>query len=267
MIIIVAKNDNNYWLLYTCTMKLYLSIIDRLYPPEGIVDYCDNHVPDTWKETFEQARLDLVHIEQRIPKPYFPLTKDVFKAFDLCPLPMIRVVIIGQDPYHSEENGLPQATGLAFSTRKGHTIQPSLKNIYYELMREYPNMTFPTHGDLSSWCTQGVFLLNTCLTVTPHQAGSHKNIWIGFINRVLMAITASNPQCIFLLWGSKAIELESLIGGKAIKLKASHPSPLSVHKAFKDIPAFNGCKHFQQVNKILRDREEPEINWASVCDP
>lgn len=212
-----------------------------------------------FKEAYHEIKL-VCDILSRLEK-YFPYTNDVFRAFDLCPLKDVKVVILGQDPYHSTYEGKPQANGLCFSTRKGCPVQPSLRNIYNEIQREYPKFKIPNHGDLTCLAEQGVLLLNTCLTVTPHQSGSHKEIWNGFISRVLKAVNDVNSECIFLLWGKKAHDFTNQIGERSIKLYASHPSPFSYNRSSRDIPAFNTCDHFKEVNKILTEKNKTTIDW------
>lgn len=226
--------------------------------------------PPGWSETFKKAEAELQLASQILSRlgPYFPRNKDIFAAFDLCPLNIVRIVILGQDPYHATDNGEPQANGLAFSTNRGHPVQPSLKNIYKELAQEYGEaFTPPHHGDLTRWAEQGVLLLNPCLTVAPHQAGSHMSkdkkgsFWNGFLARVLHAITETNPECIFLLWGKFAQEFSENLGQRSIKLYASHPSPFSAYRATKDAPAFIGCNHFKQANEFLIKQNKTPIDW------
>ena len=223
-----------------------------------------HHPPPGWTEVFKNASAE-IKLVSSILEPlgkFYPLKCNVFKAFDLCPLNNVKVVILGQDPYHATDHGRPQANGMSFSTDRGHPIQPSLRNIYAELSQEYPKeFIIPDHGDLTSWASQGVLLLNTCLTVAPHQAGSHKEIWNGFLARVLDAISEANPECIFLLLGSKAIKFAQSLGQRSIKLYASHPSPFSAHKCSKDAPAFMGCGHFKQTNEFLIKQNQTPIDW------
>lgn len=219
--------------------------------------------PIGWEKVFTEAKSELMLLDKHLANlgPYFPHTKDLFKAFELCPLDKIKVVILGQDPYHAVHNGEPQANGMAFSTNIGCPIQPSLNNIYKELCLEYPNYVKPTHGDLSAWAKQGVLLLNTCLTVKPHAPRSHKNIWNGFLARILNAIGAVNTMCIYLLWGQHAQDKAYLMGERSIKLTASHPSPFSATRGSKDVPPFIGCRHFIKVNEFLQKQNLPPIDW------
>lgn len=244
---------------------LSIQLIERAESQDKTVEQIATECPPpAWIVTFNNAKAEIKLVSGILNQiePWFPLKKNLFRAFDLCPLVDVKVVILGQDPYHSVDNGRPQANGLAFSTDKCHPIQPSLKNIYTELSREYPSEFIPpNHGDLSKWAGQGVLLLNTCLTVTPHQAGSHKEIWNGFVTRVIDSINETNPECIFMLWGKKAIDFSQRLGQRTIKLYASHPSPFSAHKASKDAPAFIGCNHFRMANEYLVAKGKTPIDW------
>lgn len=245
------------------SIQLVGRIADEFKTVEQIAE---EEPPLGWVEMFRAARSELRLVSNILNQlgPFFPLKKDLFKAFDLCPLVDIKVIILGQDPYHSVENGCPQANGLCFSTNRGCPIQPSLANIYKELQLEYPGFQPPHHGDLSNWASQGVLLLNTCLTVKPHQANSHKEIWNGFITRVFAAISEVNSECIYLLWGRNAQNMATQLGERNIKLTASHPSPFSANKATRDAPAFIGCGHFRTVNEFLVKQGKTPIDWISL---
>ena len=182
----------------------------------------------------------------------FPPGHLIFNAFEQTPFDKVRVVILGQDPYH----GPGQAMGLCFSVPKNIPVPASLKNIYKELNRDV-GFKIPDHGDLTAWAAQGVFLLNTILTVEKNKAGSHSNIgWQLFTNAVIRTLSEKKEGLIFLLWGNYARSKKELIDtSKHTILEAAHPSPLA-----RD--AFNGCKHFSQVNEILSRRGESPINWS-----
>lgn len=182
----------------------------------------------------------------------FPPGSLIFNAFELTPFDKVRVVILGQDPYHNPG----QAMGLCFSVPKKAAVPASLKNIYKELKRDV-GIDIPGHGDLTSWAQQGVFLLNTILTVEQNKAGSHSNIgWHLFTDAVIRLLSQEREGLIFLLWGNYAKSKKPLIDiKKHIVLEAAHPSPLA-----RD--AFNGCAHFSQVNSILKQRGEKPINWS-----
>jgi len=178
----------------------------------------------------------------------FPPREYVFRAFVSTPLDSVRVVIVGQDPYH----GRGQAMGLAFSVPRGMMIPPSLQNMLKEA-GAWP----ATHGNLESWTSQGVFLLNTVLTVVEGQANSHKNLgWERFTDAAIRTIDRERSGVIFLLWGKDAQSKAKLVdSSRHTVLIAGHPSPLSYEKHFK------GCDHFRKVNALLCERGEPEIVW------
>ncbi len=185
----------------------------------------------------------------------YPPGKLIFSAFNLTPLTAVRVVILGQDPYH----GRGQAHGLAFSVPDGITLPPSLQNIYKELNTDL-GIPIPKTGNLEKWARQGVLLLNATLTVRASQAGSHQNHgWEPFTDQVIRTISDLRAGVVFLLWGKFAQEKESLIDtSKHFVLKAPHPSPFSVHRGFF------GCKHFSKTNEILRNNGMGEIDWNPV---
>ena len=177
----------------------------------------------------------------------------IFSAFNLTPFEKVRVVIIGQDPYH----GLGQAHGLCFSVPDGVMQPPSLKNIFKEIENDV-GIAPPAHGNLESWARQGVLLLNATLTVRANQAGSHqKKGWESFTDAVIHKISSTRSNIIFLLWGNYAQAKQNIIDlTRHYVLKAPHPSPLSAYNGFF------GCKHFSQTNEILSQLGQPEINWA-----
>lgn len=217
--------------------------------------------PNNWDNVFELAKNELKDIsdvlenDKKINGPRYPFNKSLFRAFELTPLSRVKVVIMGQDPYHGDNNGDPQATGMAFSVKKGIKISPSLQNIYKEIKNTIPEFKTPTHGDLTFWAVQGVLLLNSCLTVRPHSPGSHKEVWFGFIKKVLNAIIEKNPNCIFVLWGKKSQKIKKMIGQRVTILEASHPSPFACHRGFF------GCDHFNQINTHLISHNQTPIDW------
>lgn len=186
----------------------------------------------------------------------YPPQKDVFNAFKLTELGDIKVVILGQDPYH----GPNQAHGLAFSVLPGVAIPPSLLNMYKELEQDIDGFQRPQHGFLKSWATQGVMLLNTVLTVEAGKAHSHARLgWETFTDRVIDAINTHREGVVFLLWGSHAQKKGSIIDAQRHHvLKAPHPSPLSAHRGFF------GCRHFSQTNALLSQAGETPIDWTPV---
>lgn len=186
----------------------------------------------------------------------FPPRELVFNAFKLTGFDSLKVVILGQDPYHNDG----QAHGLAFSVPDGIALPPSLKNIFKELETDIPGFKTPRSGDLSHWAKQGVLLLNATLTVNAHQAGSHqKRGWEHFTDQVIEAISDQKDAVVFLLWGSYAQKKASLIdGSKHLILSTVHPSPLSVYRGFF------GCRHFSQANYFLQKHGEKPIDWKLV---
>ena len=183
----------------------------------------------------------------------FPEEKNVFKALELTPFESVKVVILGQDPYH----GFGQAHGLSFSVQKGIPLPPSLKNIYKELQEDIGG-ELPTEGDLSHWAKQGVLLLNTVLTVEEGNANSHKGKgWERLTNRLIESLNELNHPVIFILWGKPAQDKEKLIiNPNHVILKAPHPSPLSAYRGFF------GSKPFSRVNDILIQQGQTPIRWT-----
>ena len=182
----------------------------------------------------------------------YPPKDEIFSAFRLTPLSKVKVVILGQDPYH-EPN---QAHGLCFSVRPGTEIPPSLVNIYKELQDDL-GCYIPNNGYLVKWAGQGVLLLNTLLTVRAHQAFSHKGVgWERFTDAVIEALDREGRPIVFLLWGSPAQrKAEMLHNPNHLILKAPHPSPLSAYRGFF------GCRHFSTANRFLQEHGETPIDW------
>ena len=182
----------------------------------------------------------------------FPEEKNVFNALELTPFESVKVVILGQDPYH----GFGQAHGLSFSVQKGIPLPPSLKNIYKELQEDIGG-DFPTEGDLTHWAKQGVLLLNTVLTVEEGNANSHKGMgWERLTNRLIESLNELKHPVIFILWGKPAQDKEKLItNSNHVILKAPHPSPLSAYRGFF------GSKPFSRVNDILMQQGQTPICW------
>lgn len=184
--------------------------------------------------------------------PIYPHQKAMFTAFELCPFNEVKVVILGQDPYH----GAGQAHGLCFSVQDGIKIPPSLHNINKEL-RDDLGISIPTSGSLTRWAQQGVLLLNAVLTVEAGKPGSHQGIgWEQFTDTVIQKISDEMDHIVFLLWGKHAQNKGSRIDvTKHLVLKAPHPSPFSAHSGFL------GCKHFSQTNEYLTRRKREPIEW------
>lgn len=204
------------------------------------------------KPYFKELKSFLLN-EQQKGFIVFPKNEDIFNAFNYTPFDQVKVVILGQDPYH----GQGQAHGLSFSVQKGIIPPPSLKNIYKELANDIQDFQIPNHGDLTSWAKQGVLLLNATLTVNAHQPGSHqKRGWEKFTDHVISEISGKKTGVIFLLWGKFAQQKEDLIDTtKHHVLKAAHPSPFSAYNGFL------GSKPFSKTNDILKKQGLSPINW------
>ncbi len=185
----------------------------------------------------------------------FPKEDEIFNALNTTDFNNVRVVIIGQDPYHGEG----QAHGLSFSVRKGIAIPPSLKNIYKEIESEY-DVKMPKHGDLTGWAQQGVLLLNATLTVEMARAGSHqKKGWEQFTDAVIGAINHELDHAVFILWGAYAQKKGTIIDRKKhLVLGGPHPSPLSAHRGFL------GCGHFKKANEYLEKHGRQIIDWTHL---
>jgi len=195
---------------------------------------------------------DFVRTEYQMKK-VFPKPEDVFRAFWLTPFSQVKVVILGQDPYHDDG----QAHGLCFSVPVGVSLPPSLKNIYKEIESDLGIKKDFTSGNLESWAKQGVFLLNAILTVVAHNAASHRGRgWEDFTDAVINAISDRREHVVFMLWGNYARSKKSLIDGKKhLILEAPHPSPLSAHAGWW------GCKHFSKCNEYLLANKVKKIDW------
>jgi len=187
-------------------------------------------------------------------KEFYPKGEQIFAAFDQCPYQMVKVVILGQDPYH----GLGQANGLCFSVNKGISIPPSLKNIFKEINLD-TGLPIPSHGDLSNWAQEGVLLLNSVLTVFPNEAGSHQHLgWQHFTDQVIEKLSQTKEHLVFMLWGAFAQQKINLIDTrKHLVLKSVHPSPLSAHRGF-----FNN-KHFSKTNAYLVEHHKHAVDWRT----
>lgn len=182
----------------------------------------------------------------------FPPSNDIFNAFHLTPLSKVKVVILGQDPYHNDG----QAHGLCFSVKKGVDIPPSLVNIYQELHDDC-GCYIPNNGYLVKWAEQGVLLLNTVLTVRAHQALSHRGIgWEKFTDAAIRVLNEQDRPIVFLLWGRPAQSKHAMLDNPAhLVLEAPHPSPLSAHRGFF------GCHHFSRTNRFLTEHGLTPVDW------
>ncbi|WP_339759266.1 uracil-DNA glycosylase [Algoriphagus aquimarinus] len=216
-------------------------------------------IDPSWKvalnQVFEQRfyeNLDAFVRDEYASTKVYPPAKELFNSFNHCPINSVKVVILGQDPYH----GPGQAHGLSFSVKPGVPFPPSLKNIFKEIESDL-GKPIPANGDLTRWADQGVFLLNATLTVRAHEAGSHqKKGWEEFTDEVIRTISEQREHVVFLLWGAYAQKKSALIdGSRHLVLKAPHPSPLSSYRGFF------GCKHFSKANDYLAVNGITPIEW------
>ena len=230
--------------------------MDPAHTPENVTARPD--IGQGWYEHLREefnsprfAALKAFLVEERANHVVYPKGRDIFNAFQRTPFHAVRVVILGQDPYH----GPGQAHGLCFSVPPGVPPPPSLQNIFAEIERDlgFPK---PAHGDLSKWADQGVLLLNATLTVRADMAGSHQGRgWEHFTDAAIGALARERKGIVFLLWGRYAQNKEGLIGDQHYVLKAPHPSPLSAHRGFI------GCGHFGLANELLVAQGKTPIDW------
>ena len=228
---------------------------------------------DSWKEplkeeflaSYMQALRDFLMAEAKTGKRIHPPMSKIFQALDLCPLERVRVVIIGQDPYH----GPNQAHGLSFSVQEGVRPPPSLVNIFQEISDDFANVRLAGQpkpaiprgkGCLTAWARQGVLLLNSVLTVVEGQAGSHQGYgWERFTDKVVSVVNEMCEHVVFLLWGNSAQQKGQFVDRmRHYVLQAPHPSPFSVHRGFF------GCKHFSKANAFLLNHGYEPIDWFAV---
>lgn len=216
-------------------------------------------IGDDWKEALKEEYKKPYYKElyQRVMTEYqtrqiFPPKEELFSAFHLTPLKAVKVVILGQDPYHNEG----QAHGLSFSVKKGVKIPPSLVNIYKELADDL-GCSIPSHGNLEKWAKEGVLLLNTVLTVRAHEANSLQGIgWEQFTDAVIKVLNKEDRPIIFILWGAPAGKKSAMLDNpKHLILKAPHPSPLSAYRGFF------GSKPFSKTNQFLVENKIKPIDW------
>ena len=210
------------------------------------------------QQTYFQQLTATIDQQRADGEVIFPLAEDVFNAFKSVDLTDVKVVILGQDPYHGVgAEGQSQAHGLAFSVRKGIKTPPSLANIYKELKQDIQDFDIPEHGYLQSWAEQGVLLLNTVLTVKQGQAHSHAKLgWEIFTDEVIAQLNQQNSGCVFMLWGSHAQKKgKNIEPKKHLVLNSVHPSPLSAYRGFF------GCQHFSKANAWLQAHGKQAIEW------
>lgn len=210
------------------------------------------------KEEFEKPYFEAIRTAYMAARArgaiLYPPPSLIFNAFNLTPFDRVKVVILGQDPYHAPN----QAMGLCFSVPRGVAIPASLRNIYKELERDL-GIVSPSHGDLSAWARQGVFMLNAILSVEAHQAGSHKDFgWQHFTDAAISALSGNKSGLVFLLWGNYARAKKALIDpAKHTILESAHPSPLAGNR-------FQGNAHFSQTNAILLSQAQEPIDWGAL---
>lgn len=216
-------------------------------------------IEDSWRRVlqseFDKPYFELLTMfvrQQYATRQCFPPARLIFNAFDSCPFDQVRVVIIGQDPYHD----VGQAHGLCFSVNDGVAIPPSLLNIYKEIARDL-GKPIPSSGNLQRWAAQGVLLLNATLTVEAHHPGSHQGKgWEELTDAAIQALSTQKEHLVFMLWGSYAQRKGQFIDRKKhLVLESSHPSPLSVYRGFE------GCGHFSKANNYLAKHGIPPIDW------
>ena len=220
----------------------------------------DVKIEQSWKDVlnteFEKDYFkkltDFVRSEYMSGKTIYPEPKNIFNAFNLCPLDKVKVVIIGQDPYHEPH----QAHGLCFSVESGTDFPPSLQNIYKEIESDIGHKSI-TNGDLTDWAKQGVLLLNSTLTVQAHLAASHSGKgWETFTDAVIKAVAENKKHVVYMLWGSFAQKKAEYVNSKDnLVLKSAHPSPLSAYRGFF------GNHHFSSANNYLIENGETPIYW------
>lgn len=226
-----------------------------------MVEKVKPQIEETWYKALEAefkaayfAELkDFLKSEKQQGKAIYPPGSEIFNAFNLCPLPKVKCVILGQDPYHGPE----QAHGLCFSVRKGVKPPPSLVNIYKEINDDL-SLPIPDHGELTHWAQQGVLLLNAVLTVEARQAASHqKKGWEQFTDSAIRSVSEQHSPIVFMLWGRFAQSKKTLIDtSKHLVLETTHPSPFSAHNGFL------GSKHFSRCNDYLKAQGLEPIDWS-----
>jgi len=219
----------------------------------------DVKIEQSWKEVLQNefekdyfVKLTAFVRNEYATKQIFPEGKNIFNAFNCCPFDKVKVVIIGQDPYHN----VGQAHGLCFSVNDGIEFPPSLINIFKEIERDL-QLPIPKTGNLTRWAEQGVLLLNATLTVEAHKAGSHQSKgWEQFTDAVIRALNEKRCGIVYMLWGNYAQQKVSFVdANKNLLLKSVHPSPLSAYRGFI------GCGHFSETNNYLKMNNKQEINW------
>lgn len=217
-----------------------------------------DHLQSEFDAEYMQQLRQFLLAQREANKTVYPRGNHIFTALNTTPFDRVRVVILGQDPYH----GPGQAHGLSFSVPEGVRPPPSLINIYKEIVADIGASQMPASGNLLSWAEQGVLLLNSVLTVEAHKAASHQGQgWEQFTDKVIEVLATQRSGLVFMLWGSYAQKKGQMIDqSKHLVLKAPHPSPLSAHRGFL------GCKHFSACNAYLSGQKLEPIDWLSVLD-
>jgi len=235
----------------------------------------DLPIPEGWENLFNNSRKDLEYISKFIEKEkaqygmVLPDTNNIFKIYELLKPEDIKVIIIGQEPYNQVKlDGTPKDQGIAFSLSRDDYVNSTLSLIFDEIKRSYDDIynlrklknvnpfVTPSHGDLTKWIEQGVFLLNMSLTTRINTNDAHGRRWMGFIIRTIQEIHNKNPNVIYLLWGNKAQSLRSYIKNPSIVYTSQYPSKNN----YGEDP-FNGCNHFVKVNETLESKDKNPINW------
>lgn len=242
------------------TNQLFLQLNSKLTPMNELALQVNPQLEESWKKVlldeFQKeyfTRLKLFLIEEKKKHTVYPPGSQIFSAFNTTPFHAVKVVILGQDPYH----GPGQAHGLCFSVPKGIPAPPSLQNIFKEIQNDL-GVPIPNHGNLEKWAKQGVLLLNATLTVRANQAGSHQNKgWETFTDAAFKALSDHHKGLVFILWGNYAqAKIKIIDGNKHFILTAPHPSPLSANRGFF------GCKHFSKTNRLLASIGKEPIDWS-----
>lgn len=233
-------------------LPIFVEMSQEIVQPE-IEESWKKVLWDEFQQPYFRDLRKFLHNERNAGKVIYPPGKQIFNAFQLTPFDQVRVVILGQDPYH----GLGQAHGLCFSVQKGIKPPPSLVNIYKEINADL-GFPIPSHGNLEYWAKQGVFLLNAILTVEAASPASHQGKgWEEFTNAVISKLSAQRSGIVFLLWGKYAQNKAALIDERKHHiLLAPHPSPFSAHTGFL------GCKHFSTTNQLLSQQGLKPIDWS-----
>ena len=262
--ILLSIKDDTYTDTYnSCLVKITPTYIYIAFP---MTMRCliDNFVPTVIKQHLAKIPKDIEFIDTRLleyePEFIYPRWHNWFRAFHLTDINNIKVVILGQDPYHtySHKNNTPVAMGLSFSSIKEEAIPKSLGNIFKEIRNNFPEQKFEfTHPDLTKWAEQGVLLLNSALTVKKDEPNTHTKFYAGFMTSILSLINEKNRGVVYLLWGEKAKFYKTYIPSKQIILETSHPSGFSVNRGFF------GCNHFTKVNELLKKQGKKEIDWQN----